>query len=416
MITVKPDAKIAIVMPHQNKALSMALQQATLEQLGQIQKGKDLKSIVHSLFQDKITDNKSNHVLLDILKTNSVFKQFGNFTDELKTLLTTLKSDPQIAPKLAKLETALKSISALDVPALKGQIANSGVFMESKIASVLQPMQTIRQTLETLQQALSQSSHNEAKNLSQNLTALLEHPVLENAHEDSASARILITTLRTLTDTIERILPKMDTLTPKETKLSQEIRTGAERLTPFTKPEQLLVQTQLEEKLGHDVKSSLMQLSEEIKSLNTPISNEVQGQLDKLMTHIDYHQLLSHLNGSNSLYFPFSWDQLEEGSLAFKKATQNKFYCEIHLKLKEYGTLDLMMAMYDDHQLEIHAYTEKSALKERIQEHISTLRTLLKEAGITVKAIRVLETKEAAIASAYTQEESDLHSGFEVKV
>jgi hypothetical protein len=50
MITLKPDAKINIMMPHQNKAFNVVLSLATPVQLEQLKEGKDLKSVVSSLF------------------------------------------------------------------------------------------------------------------------------------------------------------------------------------------------------------------------------------------------------------------------------------------------------------------------------------------------------------------------------
>ncbi|MFA6188131.1 MAG: flagellar hook-length control protein FliK [Sulfuricurvum sp.] len=418
MITLKPDAKINIMMPHQNKALNVALSLASPVQLEQLKEGKDLQSIVSSLFQSKISNTKSDQVLLDILKNNNVFKQFGSFTGELKNLLTTLKSNPDLAPKLSKLENSLKSITALDVPTLKGQIANSGVFMESKIASAIQTMPMIRETLQNLQHALAQTNQGEAKNLSLSLLELLEHPILEKAGEDIGSARILIKTLQTLTDTLERILPKIDPLTPHEQEAVEEIHSAIKQLTPFVKPEQLLINAQMQEHLSHDVKSQLLQLNEELKTLTNPVSNEVQTQLDELITHIDYHQLLSHLDGSNTLYFPFSWDALEEGSLSIKQREEKKFYCEINLQLKEYGKIDLMMALHEENQLEIQAHTEKSEFKELIQKHMEELRALLRQAGLNPRAIRVYDAKESTTpsSSAYTPDDTDFQSGFEVIV
>jgi hypothetical protein len=458
MITLKPDAKISILMPHQNKALNLALQEATPQQLESLKEGKDLKSVLSSLFQAKLTHTKSDQVLLDILKNNPTFKQFGNFSQELKNIVTTLKANPELNPEAAsklsktehalkpitkldephlkqqissadapakimsetlhKLEQSIKKITSLDVPTLKQQIANSGVFMESKIASAAHTVQTIGETLQKLQHALVQTNHSEAKNLSQSLTEFLEHPVLAKASEDMGSARILIKSIQTLTDAVERILPKIDPQTPHQAKAVEEVHISIKQLASFTKPEHLLVQTQLEEHLGHDIKSQLMQLSDDIKSLSTPVSNDLQTQIDKLITHIDYHQLLSHLDASSTLYFPFSWDMLEEGSLAFKKREEKKFYCEVHLQLKEYGKIDLMMALYEGNQLEIQAHTENPEFKKLIQEHLSTLRTLLTQAGINPRTIRVYDATEsqAPSKSAYTPEDTDFKSGFEVKV
>lgn len=418
MITFKPDAKINIMTPHQNKALGIALSLATPVQLEQLKEGKDLKSVVSSLFHSKLTNTKSDQVLLDILKTNSIFKQFGNFTHELKNFVTTLKTNPELAPKLSRLENALKSIETVDLPILKGQIANSGVFMESKIALATAPMQILRETLQTLQHALAQTTQSEAKNLGLDLSEFLQHPILNKAAEDIGSAHTLIKTLQTLTDTLERILPKIDPLTPHEAKAVEQIHISHKQLATFTKPEHLLIQSQLEEHLSYDVKSQLLKLGEELKTLAAPVSNEIQTKLDQLLTNIDYHQLLSHLEGSNTLYFPFSWDVLEKGSLAFKKRDGKKFYCEINLELKEYGKIDLMMALYEGNQIEIQAHTEKSASKTLIQEHLPTLRALLTQAGINPRAIRVYDAKESTAPSktAYTPDDTDFNAGFEVTV
>lgn len=440
MINPKLDAKLNIILPHQNKALAAALSLATPLQLQQLKEGKDLKtvlnsiavtiqpepskepkdlkSVVSSLFQSKLTNTKSDQVLLDILKTNSVFKQFGNFTQELKSFVTTLKTNPEVAPKLSHLENALKSIETVDLPVLKGQIANSGVFMESKIALASAPMQILRETLQTLQHALTQTTHGEAKNLGADLGEFLHHPILDKVAEDTGSARTLIKTLQTLTDALERILPKIDPLTPKEAKAVEEVHTSIKQLTAFKKPEHLLIQSQLEEHLSSDVKSQLLKLGDEFKTLTTPVSNEIQTKLDQLITNIDYHQLLSHLEGSNTLYFPFTWDMLEEGSVTFKKREEKKFYCEIHLELKEYGKIDLMMALYEDNQIDIQAHTESSTFKSLIQEHLPTLRALLTQAGINPRAIRVYDAKESTAPSktAYTPDETDFNAGFEVTV
>lgn len=424
MITLKPDAKINIMMPHQNKALGIALSRATPIQLEQLKEGKDLKSVVSSLFQSKLTNTKSDQVLLDILKTNNVFKQFGNFTQELKSFVATLKSNPEfknnpdLSPKLTRLEGSLKSIETVDLPVLKGQIANSGVFMESKIALAAAPIQILKEALQTLQHALTQTTQGEAKNLALDLNEFLQHPLLDKAAEDVSSARTLIKTLQTLTDALERILPKIDPLSPNEAKAVEQIHVSHKQLATLTKPEHLLIQSQLDEHLSYDVKSQLLKLGEELKSLTTPVSNETQTKLDQLLTNIDYHQLLSHLEGSNTLYFPFSWDVLEEGSLSFKKREEKKFYCEVHLQLKEYGKIDLMMALYEGNQLEIQAHTENSAFKSLIQEHLPTLRALLTQAGINPRAIRIYDVKESTAPSktAYTPDETDFNAGFEVTV
>ncbi|MDP3464969.1 MAG: flagellar hook-length control protein FliK [Sulfuricurvum sp.] len=317
MIPLATNPKFAILLPHTNKVLADVLKQASPEQLFQLKEGKDLKSILNSLFHAKIDNTKSDAVLLDILKNNGAFKSLGNFSEELKALLTTLKSEPSLAPKLLKLEAFLQPASPLDVPVLKEKIVNSGIFMESKLGSLLEA-------------------------------------------------------------------------SPSE----------------------------FEERIGYDVKAQLLLLGEEIEELHPLNHEKFQTKIDQLVTQIDYHQLLSHLNNSNSLYFPFTWDQLERGSLSFKKSKGEKFYCEIDLVLKQYGKVDLLMALYENNQLDIQVHTQQGEFKTLLQEHLGELKRLLMNAGITPRSIRIYEASEVITSkmSAYTPEENSFHSSFEERV
>lgn len=311
------NTKFAILLPNTNKVLADILKQASPEQLFQLKEEKDFKSILSSLFQAKIDNTKSDAVLLELLKNNAAFKTLGNFSEELKALLTTLKAEPSLAPKLLKLEAFLQPISPLDIPVLKEKIANSGIFMESKLGSLLEA-------------------------------------------------------------------------SPSE----------------------------FEERMGYDVKAQLLRLGKEIEELQPVNHEKFQTKIDQLLTQIDYHQLLSHLNNSNSLYFPFTWDQLEHGSLSLKKGKKESFYCEINLTLKEYGEMDLMMGLYGENQLDIQIQTQQGEFKTLLQEHLGELKSLLINAGITPRSVRIYEASEILTpkTSAYTQDESEPHSFFEERV
>jgi len=315
MISPSTQSKLSLLLPNQNKVLNELIKQATPQQLLHLNEKNDLKTFLGSLFHDTISHSKSETILLDILKNNPSFKNMGNFTDNLKTLITSLKEEPSLAPKLVKLENFSHTIQIADAPVLKEKIANSGVFMESKIASLEE--------------------------------------------------------------------------------VSSEV---------------------VEERMGRDVKSNLLSLKVDIEELNLPNNETLQTHIDQLITNIDYHQLLSHLSSSNSLYFPFSWAQLQEGSVTFKKAKGKKFYCEINLILKEYGKIDLMMGLYEENQLEIQIQTEESVLKTLIQAHLELLRTVLIDAGITLRILHVRDAKELITPSccAYAPEITDNGYGFEV--
>ncbi len=174
----------------------------------------------------------------------------------------------------------------------------------------------------------------------------------------------------------------------------------------------------VEKQMGDDVKSQLLGLSEELQSSPSVENTQLQLKIDELLTHIDYHQLLSHLNNSNSLYFPFAWEGLEKGSIGLKKSKKEKFYCEINLTLKEHGDVDLFMGLYDDNQLDIKIHTQKSEFKKLLQTHIDDLRTLLRDANLTLRALRIFDENERLTqsAKAYESIEDNTLNGFEVTI
>lgn len=497
MIPLSTDTRLKIILPNTNKALAQAIQNATPEQLSTLSEKKDLKSLLTSLFQEKLSTSKSDQTLLTILKNNTVFKTMGNVSDSLRTLLAELKSSPELTTKRAVLETFLKPTEALTPITLKKQIYNSGVFMESKIASAIQTIPNLKQTLENLSQLLSKSSSEESKLVLSHVKALLENSPLSQPIIDSNKIQTILPAVKMISENLRLLVDKNDVLYSKgiaslaqkldsfsgSISLTQEIKTTlndlyttllsskeneanavldeiehvlktfnssseptkelnnlltllsnvidsedaentktlqtfAQTLGDLNSPEQLDSEALLDSALGEDLKSALMTLSEELNQSSDPKASELLEHVDKLLTQIDYHQLLSHLSASNSIYFPFEWDMLEEGSLSLKKNKDKKFYCEINLRLKEYGELDLMMGLYDENQLEIQAHAEKVELKNLLHENLSELRSALGNAGITPRAIRIFEKKEVVAVSndSYSQKSLDSDFGFEVKV
>lgn len=487
MITITPEARMSIILPNTNRALGEAVKNATPEQLETLKEGKDIKSLLTSVFQDKTTASKSDQVLLDLLKNSTAFKTMGSFSDTLQSLVNDLKTSSELTPKTALLENFIKNVTLLDANNLKSQIASSGVFMESKFAAALQKLPDLTQNLEQLKTALSKMPHNEAKTIHAQISTLLDTPNLGKASQNLDTATQLSEGIKRISEPLQKLLSKSDPLYSNEvaalaqkldqssviqelkTTLSQiygsllssnapdtnalldsiekllknlgnspsedlkafthqlqsaiegdtskELSSLLSKLNAFTNPKELVTETFLQESMANDVKSALLTLKEELTLSNDPSSSKLLEQTEKLLTQIDYHQLLSHLSSSNSIYFPFVWDQLQEGSLAFKKTADKKFYCEINLVLKEYGELDLMMGLYDENQLEIQAHTEKSELKALIHEHIADLRAMLIKSGLTPRSIRIFERNESKtpLNESYASSEgSDL--GFEVKV
>ncbi len=171
----------------------------------------------------------------------------------------------------------------------------------------------------------------------------------------------------------------------------------------------------IKEIISNDLKAVLLQASEEVAKSSHPNQAEILKHMDKLSLQIDYYQLMSHLSNSSSLYLPFSWDALEEGNIKLKKAEDDKFYCDIELKLKEYGELKLRLVLYEENQLNIQIHSDNTDLQTIVKENISLLRSALIESHITPREIRILDATKTSVPSPYENSLDEINVGFEVK-
>jgi hypothetical protein len=407
MITPATQSKLSLLLPQQNKVLNELIKNATPEQLVSLNDKKDLKSMLGTLFQHKIDNTKSDALLLNMLKNSPTFKNMGNFTDTLKSLVTDLKSNPAFENSANKLLRA---------------------------ATHLQP-DTIGQKVMTTLESTPTKTNPQAN-------SLLKPEILTQGDKNipNAIAPEIRTSLMLL-DTLEAKTTQFDQNLPLQTKESSTVSDHQEAVhspifeldAPILKEKIInsgvfmeskiatlegATQEIVDEQMSNDLKSQLLELHEELQTSPSHENRQLQFKVDELLTHIDYHQLLSHLNNSNSLYFPFAWEGLEKGSIELKKSKGEKFYCEINLTLKEHGNVDLFMGLHDENQLEIKIHTQKTQFKELLQTHIDELRTLLRDANLTLRSVRIFDENERLTQSlkAYESINDDASDGFEVTI
>ncbi len=143
-----------------------------------------------------------------------------------------------------------------------------------------------------------------------------------------------------------------------------------------------------------DIKSILLQIKEELTTQNDTKSQESLKQVDKLLNSLDYHQLQSLTNNSNSVYLPFLWDMLEDGTIDMKKTDEDKFYCQINLTLKDFGKVDLMLGLYDKNKLDLTIYAQREHFKTAIKDNIQQLKQALNKANLIPVNIKLLDMKD----------------------
>jgi len=146
--------------------------------------------------------------------------------------------------------------------------------------------------------------------------------------------------------------------------------------------------------ISNDMKSILLQMQDDLASKTDPKSQEMFRQVDKMLTQIDYHQLLSHTGNSNYVYVPFLWDMLEDGAINMKKTDEEKFYCQINLTLKDFGKVDLMMALYDKNKIDLTIHAQREHFKMAVKDNLINLKKALNDVDLIPVNIKLLDLKE----------------------
>lgn len=175
----------------------------------------------------------------------------------------------------------------------------------------------------------------------------------------------------------------------------------------------------IKSELLSDVKGTLLNIKSELSASTVPAHREVLAQVDRLLTQIDYFQLVSLSSNTSTTYLPFSWDDLEGGQVSLKKLKENRFFCEINLTLKEYGKIDLMIMLYEDININISVFAEKKEFLTLVQENLSELKQGINKLGLIPSNIQLFDALKEKNLKEDTRNfasSAQLGSGINIKV
>lgn len=361
---------------------------------------------------------------------------------------------PKIGPLLTQLNTQIQNLEKLENNILKGQINPTKIQeLQSSIKQTLGQLQTaltemkstdakgITQVIDKLMnmqnlfskleipQSIQQQSGNQVNQNIKNQNTQKTEPLTMNSHnkpppnETTKGENVSLRVQNTQNTNMQESKPLLSGLNDNLKSIITAIKSSIiqlhtsqqgqaqEGFNPFevsksiTKLETLFqskfenIQNQLlqntknpVDSLQNDIKSALLQLQDE--SIKNPKLQDLTKNIEKLLTHIDYYQLLSVTSSSNYLYVPFIWDMLEDGSVSMKKLKEDHYFCEIHLTLKEFGNMDLLLGLYDENSLDISVFSNQPFVKNMIQEHLIELKVGLNRAGLVPQNIKILDLKE----------------------
>ena len=368
-----------------------------------------LQELGKNLLKSELPAAKAINEKIRELLATPMLKEASN-----DTLLQTSKEDLSLLKQLSKgvemivsnLKEGLKAGDIVNSKSFEKQLFKAELLITPKLLTPENfKLPLLQETLTQINTQLMQSTKPEAKGLHEALTNILKS--LDGISLDEVSAKKIPQDIGAVIEKVKTVIEKSDPL------LSKETASIGSKIEAFREPQKLLSQENVREIISKDLKAVLLRASDEIGKSSHPNQAEISKQIDKALLQIDYYQLTSHLSNASSLYLPFSWESLEEGSINLKKDKNSVFYCDIDLKLKEYGELKLKLALYEESQLSIHIYSDNPEFKTIVKESIPILRSSLIDAQITPKEIRLFDA--AKTSSPYEMQGGDIELGFEVK-
>lgn len=546
IMLVSNNSLLNILLPNENKVLKDVLKEADVKTSNNIKAGTTtVGDILKDLFNDLKTGDKSKTTIENLLKNSNLFKDLGNFSNSIKSLLTEIEGNDNLSKFKTQLENFQKDVSTLDNKALKDLISKSGVFLESKVLSQVETSTTLPKNLETILKEIKtllkeipsldakkienlidkiiQNNTNSTTNNSTQSSSLQNNndlktllDLLQNLSKNVGDKQLGNLTL--LTNNLKNISTQAQLLESKIANLDQGVNTSnltqvKESLTNnaqqtlielknqlassknitnssaiikqidnllqsndlFSKNQSLLEPKNLQQNIlnqttnlnsfqsnfSSNINTLLLTLKENIGNLsnsqnnltyqqniiktvekletivnnfmqnslpnpqigqervlqqNNPLQNDMKNillqmqeelvgktdiksadtlkQVDKMLMQVEYYQLLSMSSNSNSVYIPFFWDMLEDGSISMKKVEEEKFYCEINLSLKEFGQTQLLLALYDKNKLDLTIYASNNNFKESVKENVTKLKQALNSVDLIPVNIKIIDLKK----------------------
>ena len=146
--------------------------------------------------------------------------------------------------------------------------------------------------------------------------------------------------------------------------------------------------------LQNDVKATLLALKE--ATANQPNQAALNQNINRLLTQIEMHQLISYAQNSLQTYLPYSWDALESSSVAFKQGKKKRFYAKIDLNFTHFGNVDIVIALSDNKYIDISIATGTAEFKNLILSASKELKSSITGLGLIVSSFTLAHKPKKA--------------------
>ncbi|HIP30434.1 MAG TPA: flagellar hook-length control protein FliK [Sulfurospirillum arcachonense] len=370
------------------KKLDVMVQKSTLPKEANVKEVlTDIKQLLAKEPKPSALHVKSIDKILEAPKADK------GFINDIKTLISDIKQskgvDKPVVQIVAKLEELVQKSTLVE-----SKIQNNPKVMPKEVSKVVEQIKQVLVELKELAQSSKKEPILEPK--SQEIVKLVEQTLkTQEFFSRELSKATISEKLQQVVNLIKSELVKSDVKTPlhvEVAKLTNKLEAvvkeqiATKQIVPNQK---LLVDTPIKLELANDIKSTLLNIKQELSTQTSPVTREISFQVDRLINQIEYFQLLSLSSNTQSSYLPFLWDGLEEGQVSLKKLKENRFFCEINLKLKEYGKIDLMLMLFEDVHLNISVFAEKKEFLELVQENLPLLKQGINKIGLIPSTVQL---------------------------
>ena len=272
-----------ILLANNNRVLNDALKEADNKTLNNLLKQDSsnsssstntaASSILKEVLNSIKDGTKSNSTLENILKNSTAFKDLGNLSSNLSSLLESIKDDESLQKFKPLLESFLKNIKDVTADNLKEQIKNSGIFLENKLSS--NPNAKLENLLQNISNLLKTIDTPEAKNSSQ----IIDN-ILKNIPKDgSLKGSELVNNLKTLVNSLQNL---SNSLNPNQT---QTLNNLANELKNFIQ-NGVMIESKTENLVSKTLTQTQTLEDENINSANNNIKSLINNQVKELLTQI----------------------------------------------------------------------------------------------------------------------------------
>ncbi|WP_066168175.1 flagellar hook-length control protein FliK [Aliarcobacter cryaerophilus] len=280
-----------ILLANNNRVLNDALKEADNKTLNNLLKqdssnsssstNTTASSILKEVLNSIKDGTKSNNSLENILKNSTAFKDLGNLSSNLSSLLESIKDDESLQKFKPLLESFLKNIKDVTADNLKEQIKNSGIFLENKLSS--NPNAKLENILQNISNLLKTIDTPEAKNSSQIIDNILKNIPKDGSFKGSE----LVNNLKTLVNSLQNLSSSLNSnQTQTLNNLANELKNFIQNGSMIeSKTENLVSKTLTQTQTSED--ENINRANNEIKSL---INNQVKELLTQIKQDLTQNQ------------------------------------------------------------------------------------------------------------------------------